>query len=148
MKKIFLLGPLFFSLGCLFAVFGFNKLTMSEDPGSIPWLAQVHAQAISTDGNLISTARIPGHVPPLPQINLFQVTVDGSARYKMPIQMDVNGDGLSDLVFSSVSNQYLQYIYTNTGGQFEQTYYCNQTYNAIDNINYFYGDCADPNASI
>lgn len=104
---------------------------------------------------ITSTEKLPGHVSPLPEINYFQVTsyhITGQSglRYEFhPIQMDLNGDGLQDLIFrrrNHTNGNIEEYIYTNTGGSFKRTYYCNEY---ISGTEYYYrGDCADPDYAI
>jgi hypothetical protein len=63
-----------------------------------------------------------------------------------PSQMDINGDGLSDLIFSSTYayNNRFQYVLLNNGQGFEKAYVCRFHRNDYEPDTYT-GDCADPN---
>jgi hypothetical protein len=90
----------------------------------------------------------------LPEINLYQYI----NNTEMPVQMDVNGDGLFDFVYSSYwenssppgsypyAHLLRQYIMLNTGSNFQLAYVCKHVveYWSSGQIRYndYYGDCA------
>ncbi|MDP2691886.1 MAG: hypothetical protein Q8O95_05820 [bacterium] len=79
----------------------------------------------------------------LPKEEIFSFTYNGKTG---PIIIDMNGDGLSDLVYSERGGQngldVTQYVLLNTGEGFERVYSCKENYN---NTNFTYtrqGACA------
>jgi hypothetical protein len=92
-----------------------------------------------------------GHIPfALPGNNL-NFMAQGTIGV-LPMQMDLNGDGLTDFFFTSQSNEgppypsfdVFQYVLINTGNGFRMEYICrgrmNRTYGYQER---WWGDCAD-----
>lgn len=95
---------------------------------------------LSSDPRVSSTPK--QNVPfALPAINLF---VDHSSG-EGPILVDVNGDGLQDLVFSKLTGSILQFVLLNTGDGYEMAYGCyvNPAFGGGGVTQEFRGDCAD-----
>lgn len=85
----------------------------------------------------------------LPAVNQFNYVNIGSYYYYSPVHMDMNGDGLLDMVYSKVDyggyppvpTKSEQYVMLNTGSAFDLVYVC--YYYSTSNPKY-QGDCADP----
>jgi hypothetical protein len=98
---------------------------------------------VSSVSSVASSATPAEFVPyGLPPVHLFSSGYNNSL---MPIVMDINGDGLSDLVYSQMPEYYLdryngkQYVLLNTGSGFEKAYYCRYSANGATQYS---GDCA------
>lgn len=67
-----------------------------------------------------------------------------------PIQIDMNGDGLLDLVYSTVyTSGASQYVLLNNGQGFDAAYLCNKSFVATRTPQHVYrGHCADPNFTL
>lgn len=87
----------------------------------------------------------------LPAINISQ-------NNGQPIQMDMNGDGLLDIVYAGVGSAQgvgqiaNQYVLLNTGSGFEIAYICQKDYRYVPNRHppevdqiFYRGHCADTN---
>jgi hypothetical protein len=63
-----------------------------------------------------------------------------------PLQMDINGDGLIDIVYSYSPHILIstQYVLLNNGNGFENGYLCKKSPDVLGFPSY-QGDCADPN---
>jgi len=85
---------------------------------------------------------------------------DGIELGRAPIYTDINGDGLTDMLFSSTVDQFIengsgstssiemqQYIALNNGKQFELVYKCRYGADPQGSNYKYYGDCADTAAS-
>jgi hypothetical protein len=90
----------------------------------------------------------------LPAINIYQ-------NNGQPTQMDMNGDGLLDIVFANAGydSSYgsglvgTQYVLLNTGSGFEISYFCKKDFktkwmgtHAELDFTYYQGECADTNS--
>lgn len=65
-----------------------------------------------------------------------------------PTQMDINGDGLVDLVYSFVySLSTFQYVLLNNGQGFSKAYVC-KVQKSTTLATTYQGDCADPNYTL
>jgi hypothetical protein len=89
----------------------------------------------------------------LPAININQ-------NNGQPIQTDMNGDGLSDIVYATTTNVSdaggllvgTQYVLLNTGSGFEIAYFCQKDFRYVPNVYpyqvdqiFYRGHCADTN---
>lgn len=84
-----------------------------------------------------------------PYLNFFQVVTYNNNPYLMPTQIDINGDGLTDLIYSVTNLQQAsptQYILINNGSHYELVYFCAVYSNSGGPI--YQGHCADPNTPL
>jgi hypothetical protein len=86
-----------------------------------------------------STKKKTGIVPfALPRVNLNN---NGE-----PVQTDINGDGLTDLVLSNQNSTHAsQYVLLNNGSGYETAYICISSHDYKTAITSYQGDCADYN---
>ena len=82
----------------------------------------------------------PGLVFELPMVEIHGTSPLPTGGYEsLPITVDVNGDGLLDILMSdhnSQNNRWRQYVYTNNGNGWDKVYYCNR-----DDSGPWVGDC-------
>lgn len=87
---------------------------------------------------------------PMPQYALPRLRIwESQGNNLVPIQMDLNADGLMDYVYSNVSlvgssgDPFAdQYVLLNNGVNFELAYICTYKYNSYYNTHTYKGDCA------
>jgi hypothetical protein len=67
----------------------------------------------------------------------------------LPMQMDMNGDGLMDFIFSHIyTSGSSQYVLLNNGQGFDTAYICNRKYDTNTRLTTYRGHCADPNNAL
>jgi hypothetical protein len=155
MLKKFFAATLFFVLG-ITAVFGYQQQNQTSSLFNLEALAQLQSFRVGFMDSpfSIAVANLPrskslvsGDVNfEFPFINYFHVANHGNIPFIMPTQMDINGDGLSDFVYSVVAVPYAvneQYILLNSSNGYELAYYCSITPDSGGSI--YLGHCADPN---
>jgi hypothetical protein len=85
--------------------------------------------------------RVPGTVDfALPFMEFTTVIQDGNNRRHSPLFVDVNGDGLIDMLYSRMLYDGLsatQFVALNTGSGWEYVYVCRR-----NSQGYYYGDCS------
>jgi len=145
--KTFLRNMGYISLGILIsiAVTSFLPQTIKAVTAQLSTTTMLPMQDINTLMNEFPKSEKLKTTPlpyALPAINIHN---NGN-----PSQMDMNGDGLLDMVYSYYNgNHGNQYVLLNTGSGFEMVYSCRKTtdygpYSQIKGV-YYQGDCADPN---
>ncbi|MGE3340618.1 MAG: hypothetical protein AB7J46_01565 [Candidatus Altimarinota bacterium] len=149
----FLRNLSYISLGILLSI-----ITTTMLPSNIKFVtAQLSSSAVqplqdpflNIDQYPNSSRRNQATVPfALPDVFIASILSVSSSVYPRlgPVQMDMNGDGLLDLVFSMSDinpydppSYYDQYVLLNTGSGFEVAYICRR------DGTLYQGHCADPN---